>query len=182
MNKKWILIPALAGVLVVGGVALADDSVSNVEAAKNQLITLKKAKEIALEKVNGAIKDIELEKDDNRYYYDIEIKDNEFEYDIELDATNGEIIKFEKEYDDDKKLKDEATDVAKTEASKDEKREILSKEQVLAIAKQHAKGDVTDLELDDDKYEIEMQDGNIEYELKIHAYSGEVLSFEKDEH
>lgn len=266
--KKWMLIPALAGVVAIGGVALANDSVSSTEASKNQFITLQKAKELALQKVDGVVTDIELEKDDNRYYYDIELQDDKFEYDVEVDAVTGKIIKFEKDYDDDKNhiqtgkvmSTDEAIAIAKTKAAgvvkeielgeddgrkvyeiemkddefeydieldavtgevlefeKDRHRRVnqnvktktdhsltvvqpasekqvvastgkqqkqkgrLSKEQVLAIANKHASGVVTDFELDDYKYEIEMRDGNIEYELEIHAYSGVVLSFERDD-
>ncbi|MDN4606194.1 PepSY domain-containing protein [Sporosarcina highlanderae] len=180
--KKWMLVPALAGVLAIGGVALANDSVSSTEAAKNQLITLKKAKEVALQKVDGIITDVELEKDDNRYYYDIELQDDKFEYDVEVDAVTGEIIKFEKEYDDDENhvQTGEKQDVTSV-SEQDRKKGKLSKEQVLAIAKQHASGEVTDFELDDYKYEIEMRDGNTEYDLEIHAYSGVILSFEMDE-
>ncbi|WP_339252272.1 PepSY domain-containing protein [Sporosarcina sp. FSL W8-0480] len=203
--KKWMLVPALAGVLAIGGVALADDSVSSLEAAKNQLITLKKAKEVALQKVDGVVTEVELERDDNRYYYDIELHDEKFEYDVEVDAVSGKIIKFEKDDDDKKYVQTDEKQSVKTNAEQSlkvvqptsEKKAVassadqqkkrsenkgrLSKDQVLAIANKHASGVVTDFELDDYKYEIEMQDGNIEYELEIHAYSGAILSFERDD-
>ncbi|WP_252501735.1 PepSY domain-containing protein [Sporosarcina sp. Marseille-Q4943] len=272
--KKWMLIPAMAGVVAVGSVAMAEDSVPSTSNKAENLITLKEAKQVATEKVKGGIvTEIELDKDDGRYHFDVDLKDGKYEYDLEVDAYTGEIIKFEKEVEKGRKqatsgnllTKEEAISIAKKKAAgtvkeieldtddgrkeyeiemKDDqfkyeieldavtgeflkfekdryrsaKKEVkaqtekvaastlnvveqttqkqavkpvdnkrsnnntmLTKEQALAIAKQHASGVVTDFELDDNVYEIEMEDGDIEYELDIHAYSGAILSFERDE-
>ncbi|WP_432363308.1 PepSY domain-containing protein [Sporosarcina sp. UB5] len=281
--KKWMFIPALAGVVAIGGVALADDSVPSTDKPADKLISLQAAKQIAIEKVkNGVVTEIELDKDDGRYHFDVDLKDGKYEYDLEVDAYTGAIIKFEKELEKDRKqavsqsqkllTKEEAIAIAKTKAAgtvkefeldsddgrkeydiemrdgefkyeieldavtgeflkfekeryrnvktevkaqpqtevkvqtekvaastlkvvepakeqqvvksddkKSNKKTMLTKEQVIAIAKQHASGVVTDFELDDDNvYEIEMEDGDIEYELEIHAYTGKILSFERD--
>jgi uncharacterized membrane protein YkoI len=268
VKKKWMLIPAIAGVVAVGSVAMADDAVpSNSQKAEN-LITLEEAKQIAVDKVkNGKVTEIELDKDDGYYHFDVDLKDEMYEYDLEVDAFTGEITKFEKEVvknrkqaetgklmtkeeaialvkkkvagtvkeieldtDDDRKeydieMKDDqfkyeiemdaktgeflkfekeryrnlkkevkaqpaevAASTLKVEPTKNkqavkqaEKKTMLTKEQAISIAKQHASGVVTDFELDDHVYEIEMEDGDIEYEIEIHAYTGELLSFERDE-
>ena len=40
MKKKWMLIPAMAGVLAIGGVAMADDSAPSVKKQAEKLISL----------------------------------------------------------------------------------------------------------------------------------------------
>lgn len=272
--KKWMLIPAVAGVLAIGGVALAEDSVPSVSKQAEKMISLQEAKQVATEKVKGGIvTEIELDEDDGRYHFDVDLKDGKYEYDLEVDAFTGEIIKFEKEADKNHKqvksgkllTKEEAIAIAKKRASgtvqeieldeddgrkeydiemrdgefkyefeldavtgeflefekeryqstqnqvkvqtekvaastlkvvepttekkavklvddkKSNKKTMLTKEQVIAIAKQHASGMVTDFELDDNVYEIEMEDGGIEYELDIDAFTGAILSFERDD-
>jgi len=273
IKKKWMLIPAIAGVIAVGSVAMAEDAVpSNSKQAKN-LITLEEAKQIAVEKVkNGKVTEIGLDKEDGYYHFDVDLKDEMYEYDLEVDAYTGEIIKFEKEEmknskhaKSGKKMTEEkATAIVKKKAvgtikefkldtidghiydikmkdskfdyeieidaetgrylkfekerygsvkhevneqngkvadsslkvveqgkeqqtmksdnnKKLDKRSMLTKEQAIAIAKQYASGVVTEFELDDHIYEIEMEDGDIEYEIEIHAYTGDLLSFERDE-
>lgn len=180
--------------------ALDDDEYVQSE----KLLTKEEAIAIAKKKANGTVEKIELDSDDNRKVYEIEMKDDEFEYEIDLDAATGEVLNFEK----DRYRTAKNDTVPKVEASKQNatnhslqvvqmtpvKQEVkaeqsqpvakktkLTKDQVLAIAKQKATGVVTDFELDDNVYEIEMEDGDIEYELEIDAYTGAILSFEKDE-
>ena len=181
--KKWMIIPALAGAVAIGGVALANDStVVDAASTKEDLLTLKEAKELALQQVEGKVTEIELETDDGRKHYDIEIKDGTYEYDLEIDAITGKVLKLEKDRDDDKRTTAKtSTKESKVEGSK---RVILTKDQAIAIAMKQAKGKVTDFELDDDDdrkvYEIEIEDGKYEYEFEIDAFTGEVLDFEKD--
>lgn len=249
--NKWMIIPALAGAVVLGGVALINGSEMNEVHAAEKFISLKEAKALAVKKVGGKVTEIELDKtktgymyevevlakgieydldidaqtgkvvidkqkaqkvvkveqpqvagaklltkdqaiaiatkkakgtvtkakldhDDGRKHYDIEIKDGTYEYDFEIDATTGQIIEFDKERDDDKKVNNQVTSGTK----------LLTEDQAIAIALKKAKGTVTDIELDDDDrrkhYDIEIKDGNYEYDLKIDAVSGKVLKFEKD--
>lgn len=46
--------------------------------------------------------DIELDEDDNRLIYEIEIRNGKMEYDFEIDAKTGDIIKYEEDLDDDR--------------------------------------------------------------------------------
>lgn len=60
-----------------------------------------KAKEIALGLTKGgSIVEFELDEDDGRLVYEIEIKANGYEYEIELDAYTGKVLKFEKDLED----------------------------------------------------------------------------------
>ncbi|MCM3744386.1 PepSY domain-containing protein [Sporosarcina luteola] len=178
--KKWMVIPAVAGVLAIGGVALAEDSIPGVAKQTDKMISLQDAKKVATDKVKGAnVTEVELDEDDGRYHYDIDLKDGKYEYDLEVDAVTGKIIKFEKEVENDSKAQTEK--VADQKQAMKDKKDMLSEEQALKIAKQHASGVVTEVELDDNVYEIEMEDGKIEYEVDIDAYTGAILSFEQED-
>jgi uncharacterized membrane protein YkoI len=110
--NKWIILPAIAGVITVSSVAMADDDVKkskvetneqidnkqeSKEAAKPVYLTIEKATELALAKANGKVTEISMDEDDNRVHYDIEIQDGKYEYELDLDAITGEIYEFEKD-------------------------------------------------------------------------------------
>ncbi|MFC5605091.1 PepSY domain-containing protein [Sporosarcina koreensis] len=176
--KKWMLIPAVAGVLAIGGVALAEESVPAVGKQSDKMISLQDAKKVATDKVKGGIvTEAELDEDDGRYHYEVDLKEGKYEYDLEIDAYTGKIIKFEKEMENEKV----AEPAKEKQAVKPDSKTMLTEEQAIAIAKKQASGVVTDFELDDNVYEIELKDGNIEYELEIDAFTGDILSFEQDE-
>lgn len=145
--------------------------------AGSKLITKDQAIAIATEKAKGTVTKAKLDNDDGRKHYDIEIKDGTYEYDFEIDAITGEILEFDKERDDDKKVNNQATVSNKTQ-------KLLTKDQAISIALKQVKGTVTDVELDDDdgrkQYEIEIKDGIYEYDFEIDAVSGEVLKFDKE--
>jgi uncharacterized membrane protein YkoI len=171
MKKRWMLIPAMAGVVAIGGVAMADDSAPSVSKQADKMISLQEAKQVATQKVKGGyVTEIELDQDDGRYHFDIDLKDNKNEYDLEVDAFTGEIIKFEKEVEKDR-----------TQAKSGK---LLTKEEAIAIAKKQAAGTVKEIELDDDDgrkvYEIEIKDNEFKYEIELDAVTGKVLEFEKD--
>ena len=80
-----------------------DKKLSDVEsAAKNKnYITAKEAIAIALKHSPGAVKEVELDDDDNRAHFEIEIKDGKYEYEFEIDAITGKILDFENDREDD---------------------------------------------------------------------------------
>jgi len=67
--------------------------------SKTKLISEAKAKEIALGLVNGEIIKFELDEDDGRLEYEIEILANGYKYEIEMDAYTGDILDFDKDDD-----------------------------------------------------------------------------------
>ncbi|MDL2281457.1 PepSY domain-containing protein, partial [Selenomonadales bacterium OttesenSCG-928-I06] len=70
------------------GVNPADAKISNI-----------KAKEIALAKAGaGTVISCDLEYENRILVYDIDIIDGKVEYDIEVDAINGNIVSFDKDY------------------------------------------------------------------------------------
>jgi len=69
-------------------------------ANKQKPISTEQAKKIALNKFNGKIEEVELDKDDGRLKYEIEIKNGNREAEIEIDAYTGEILFLSTEDDD----------------------------------------------------------------------------------
>ena len=77
--------------------------------------------------------------------------------------------------------------VAKTQttnppASSKQTSGIITKAQAIAIAQQKANGTVTEVEYDSDdhEYDIEIKNGNIEYNFEIDARTGAILSYEEE--
>lgn len=63
--------------------------------AEAPAIPADKAKEIALKETDGGtITDFELDSDDGRSYYEIEIAKGNMEYELEINAADGSIIEF----------------------------------------------------------------------------------------
>lgn len=71
--------------------------------ASGEEIGREKARSIALAKVPGAesahVRKLELDRDDGRLLYEVEIRYNGMEYEGEIDAYSGEILKWEAERD-----------------------------------------------------------------------------------
>lgn len=159
-----------------------------------KLIKEEEAIRLAKKKVAGTVMKIELDDEDDRAIYEVELKDDQFEYEVKLDAVTGEVLKVEK----DRHHKSESNGVKnksaehsltvgesktsdKQSATKAEKKPSkITMDQAIAIAKQKANEKVTDSELDDGIYEIEIKDGDIEYEFEIDAFTGTIISFEQD--
>ncbi|PTM51332.1 PepSY domain-containing protein [Desmospora activa] len=63
-------------------------------------ISYEQAKKVALSKFDGKITEIELDEDDGRWIYDVEIKNGKQEADVEIDAYTGEVLFMSVENDD----------------------------------------------------------------------------------
>ncbi|MEK4426107.1 PepSY domain-containing protein [Solibacillus sp. FSL K6-1523] len=74
---------------------------NNTQATPQGLISEQKAIQIAQAKAPGTVVKVELDNDDDKLYYDIEIRNGKTEYEFEIDAKTGAIIDFEKDIDDD---------------------------------------------------------------------------------
>lgn len=67
---------------------------------KKTVIDANKAMEIALKEFPGTVTDLELDEDDGRLIYEIEIKNGKEEADFEIDAYTGDILVIEMDTDD----------------------------------------------------------------------------------
>jgi uncharacterized membrane protein YkoI len=62
------------------------------------LISMEEAENIARNEFSGVIKEVQIDHDDGRWMYEIEMKEEQVEAEFDIDATTGEIIELE--YDD----------------------------------------------------------------------------------
>ncbi|WP_213422456.1 PepSY domain-containing protein [Bhargavaea massiliensis] len=78
-----------------------DDDQNDSKAAPDNLIKEEEAIKIAKAKAGSAAEVIEseLDEDDGRWNYEVELRDDKFEYEVDIDAENGNIINFEKDED-----------------------------------------------------------------------------------
>lgn len=194
--KKIILIPATAGVLAFGGIVLANtDSVTGPEAANNnsketnqvatgEMIGFEKASSIALAISDGQVTDVELSDDDGRKHYEVDIRDKDFEYDYDIDAFTGKVLEQDSDrLDDDDKGEKEQAGVDGTQAAAES---LIAAEEASEIALQQSNGGtIVEFDLDNDDgmkyYDVEIVNGDQEYELEIDATDGNILKFEQDE-
>ncbi|MBA3785510.1 MAG: PepSY domain-containing protein [Acidobacteria bacterium] len=98
-----------------------DDDSPEMQAklAKKAKISPEQARKIATDKVAGTIIEEELERENGKLVYSIEIRDaNQKVFDVEVDAKTGAIVNVEEEIEDDE---DDDEDDDDTEKSKDAK-------------------------------------------------------------
>lgn len=80
---------------------IADYRVSEKPDKEPKHIGFEKAKKIASKKFDGNIEEIELDKDDGRWIYEVEMKKGKRKAEIEIDAYTGKILFMSLENDDD---------------------------------------------------------------------------------
>ncbi|MDD2446378.1 MAG: PepSY domain-containing protein [Tissierellia bacterium] len=135
--------------------------------ANNQIIGEAKAKEIALNLVNGKIVKFKFDNDDDDPEYEIKIITNGHKYEIKIDAYTGKVIEFEK---------DDDSDIEK---------KVIGEAKAKEIALGLVNGEIVKFKFDDDdddpEYEIKIIADGHKYEIEIDAYTGKVLEFEKDD-
>lgn len=164
--------------------AAATEAPTTVAPATAGLITADEAMNIALTRVAGAtrdhIRDFELDRDDGRPEYEGEIHFNGVEYEFEIDATNGNVFKWEADRDDNDDNKDAARATEAELISRDRAIEIALA-QVPAATRSHIEG--VELDEDDGRYEwqIDIEIADYEYEINIDAYNGNILDIEIDD-
>ena len=155
--------------------------------SQSQKISEAKAKEIALNKAGvkaDSIKNYTIKSniDDGIEVYDISFVSKNVEYEIEINARNGKIRDFDREYKAPVIVKPESTTSSNADS-------YISKENAKKAALSHAKisaDKIKGLEIELDKengkvyYEVSFVSGRYEYEYKINAVNGAVMIHEKE--
>jgi len=168
--KKIIMIPALVVTLGVGA-AIGSTTLLSGSAQEKKVLSMQEIEKKALAVVDGTVADIELDQNRYRSVYEVEVRTDADEYDLKFDAYTGKLLKQKKERQDDD---DKDWDNANTATN------IVSKEKAIEAALTKAKGTVTKIKLDDGIYEIELKDGQFEYEIDVDSITGEIVDFEQD--
>lgn len=190
--KRKILVGGLALFVLMAAmvsIVFADDAAKG-ESKQNQVRTNQKTekrlskeqvKQIAAEKVNGTIEEIELEREKNNTYYEVEINDGKKEHELKIDAVTGEVFKHEQDWNDDRDDWNDDDDDDRVNKSSN----IISSNNASNIAAKTVDGRVLEIELDEDDgrlmYEVELWTSKGEAEVEIDAYTGKVLSVEYDD-
>jgi len=104
MFKKFSLIVTITLIsalsLLSGTSSLADQKADTARQLQQQgdILSLEQIIELAVEVKQGQILETDLERDDGRYVYELEILDSRGQvWEIELDAQTGELIELENE-------------------------------------------------------------------------------------
>ena len=149
-------------------------------ASEKAYISRSKALEIALSAANLTKSqlthcEIDLDCEDGKMVYDVELKVGYKEYDLEIDAVTGEILK--------KEFPDNSTNLTDNSKfiSKDEATAIALK--AAGISAENAKQLKAELDRSDSgtyKYEVDFKYGIYEYEYDIDAVTGKIIKSEKE--
>ena len=139
-------------------------------------ITRDEAVKVAKDKIGNDITLIRVNLDDDKYlpHYEIEMVDDKFEYEIKVDAKTKEILSFEKEV------------ISANNNTNAPINKYIGSEAAIEIAMSKLKTkvflDEVEFEDDDNKvyYEIDLYDSENEYEVKVDALTGKIISFVKE--
>ncbi|MCP1146144.1 PepSY domain-containing protein [Lysinibacillus endophyticus] len=175
--KKIILVPALLGVMGIGGlVALGDGNIIG-SANSADILSKSEIEKKALKEVNGKITELEYEKEGLKSFYEVEVTTSDAEYDLLFDAQTGELLKKHKETFRNKVKSGDGNSIS-TNSS-----DILSKSEIEKKALKEVDGKITDLEYEKEGlksyYEVEVTTSDAEYDLLFDAQTGELLKKQK---
>ncbi|WP_180271163.1 PepSY domain-containing protein [Fredinandcohnia onubensis] len=189
--KKKLVVLGIVGTVVLGG------AVGVGAFAKEAEVPSKKAEQIAMQEVKGAlVKEIELERENGELIYEVELEGtHDDDVEVDVNATTGKVVRVDDDRDDDDaKANNVATEtVVKVNEDRDDDDDRVtsqkavsspkvSKEQAISIATKDTPGKIVEIELDDDNhYEIEMIYEGKEVEMEISAVDGTVLKKEIDD-
>ncbi|MDM5210325.1 PepSY domain-containing protein [Peribacillus sp. NJ4] len=168
-RKKVIMTVSVASVLLFGGAAG-----TAVYAVNKGALSEDEAVKMISEKLGGEV--TQFEKDwDQPMTYEMTVKTKEGYQDVDIDAEKGEILSQEMENDDDEDMStQQAVETAK-----------ISMDQAEKIALKEVDGQVTDAELDSENgilvYELEISQGQKEYDVVVDATTGKVLKNQLDD-
>lgn len=89
------MIPALVVTLGVGA-AIGSTTLLSGDAQEKKVLTMQEIEKKALTVVDGTVADIELDKNQYRSIYEVEVYTDTEEYDLKFDAYTGKLLKQKK--------------------------------------------------------------------------------------
>ncbi|MEX3619401.1 PepSY domain-containing protein [Paenibacillus glucanolyticus] len=144
-------------------------------AAKQQLIGMEKAEQLALAAASGKVESIDIDRKKGKLVYDVEIQQKNRDVDVWIDAYTGKSLGVRVDQDDDDNDRDNIP------------ANLIGAGKASAIAVQHVKGGTAvevDLDQDDGKwvYDVEVKTAKGSSEVEVHAVSGKVIKAENEMH
>lgn len=126
---------------------------------------------------------VELDRDDGIIKYEVDFKAGGYEYDYEINAENGNVIKHEKEYDDDYVASNPQAESKPQESnniSKAKAKSLALKD--AGVKESNTKYIKVQLDYDDGRkyYDVEFKVGNVEYSYEIGYESGKIIDKDID--
>ncbi len=132
-----------------------------------------------------------MDRDDRRDHWEVQWRSGDVEYDYDIDPDTGAVLDFDRDFEPQRKAAPAAQTPSPTQPTQPAAPAAqLSEDEALAIALDHAgftEAEVTCLRIrldTDDRtpdYEIEFRRGRLEYEYEIHAETGAIKDFDRDD-
>ncbi len=142
----------------------------HISNGSGNIISEGKARKLAKKQVkNASITSIARKNSDGIDIYKVKMKTSKKKYELKLHARTGKVLEYE----------------WKLVTKKDKNKGYIGEEKAKAIALDKVgSGTVIKVEFDKDDgvpvYDVEIVKGGLEYEVKIHAKTGEILKFEME--
>lgn len=190
---------ALATIILVACISLIGcnkSSTPNNQNSNNSKITMEQAQEIALKHAKLTSDQVSFIKTDTELENGIEVYNIEFsyenkEYDYKINSSNGEIIEYDSDIEDYDITQQQATKENKsvTPNNQNSNNSKITVEKAKEISLKHANlkdnqvvFDKTEMDYDNgvQVYDIEFHYNNVEYNYKIDANTGNILSYSQD--
>ncbi|MCG1027307.1 PepSY domain-containing protein [Virgibacillus halodenitrificans] len=179
-SKIAVVAGALTGATFLGlGIYHSDASQTEPKISTDDIKTM------VADQYPGTITDIELEKNFDKIFYEVEVENENREYDLKLDANTGEVLKIREKDPSDK----ESVSEKKTEASDgDKEKQESTKEQ--QHAQENKQAHDSKEQKNDDKQPVEKEknkqsNGLIGMKkaekIALDAFAGTIVSMELDE-
>ena len=184
-------------------VTIPMDNTNNSQdtASSGDLLTTKEVEELVLKEAGGGfVKDLDLDRENGKYYYEVEVIKDNIEYDYYVDAQTGEVTlesEHESYFDYDSETytgngssssssggsQSSGNSSSSSGSSQNSGQITIEKAESIVLAK-IPNADIRELKLEKDDgiwiYEGEAVKGDYEYEFEINASSGVIISWEKD--
>ncbi|MGG3504266.1 PepSY domain-containing protein [Paenibacillus lautus] len=150
-------------------------AVGTQAAAKQQLIGMEKAEQLALAAANGKVESMDIDRKKGKLVYDVEIQQNNRDVDVWIDAYTGKSLGVRVDRDDDDDDRDNLPG------------NLIGAGKASAIAVKHVKGGTAvevDLDQDDGRwvYDVEVKTANGSSDVEVHAVSGKVIKAEYEKY
>ena len=184
LKSKWMYVPIITGVLVLGSIAIVAGANGNsakehVENQQKDMLTNEEISKKAVAVVDGTVTKVEMEQKLRGTIYEVEVHKDGIEYDLDMDAFTGEVLKNEQSKDDDdfnqSDLSNGTTDSTTFKVSMDE---------AIKLALKEVTGTINEVELESEHsklfYKMEIEDGSKEVDVFVDTESGKVF-VEKDD-